>query len=87
MRRSGPGGWMRRWGTVHPALGAGVDEATAFLARGMLVNTLTAIKLPSVAGSQGHEAINPGSAWSRHLLEKGCVSACLPRRAGWSRWA
>ncbi|GGS32681.1 hypothetical protein GCM10010269_83500 [Streptomyces humidus] len=40
-------GRMRLWGTVHPALGADVDEATAFLARGTLVNTLTSIKLPS----------------------------------------
>ncbi|MGP4084818.1 TetR/AcrR family transcriptional regulator [Streptomyces sp. KR55] len=40
-------GWMRLWQTVHLPLGADANETTAFLAHGMLVNTLTAIGLPS----------------------------------------
>jgi len=40
-------GWMRLWETVRLPLGADADKATAFLAHGMLINTLTAIGLPS----------------------------------------
>lgn len=39
-------GWMELWETVHLALGADVDETTAFLAHGMLVNTLVAMGFP-----------------------------------------
>ena len=40
-------GWMRLWETVRLPLGADADKATAFLAHGMLITTLTAIGLPS----------------------------------------
>jgi hypothetical protein len=40
-------GWMRLWQAVHLQLGADVNETTAFLAHGMLVNVLTAIGLSS----------------------------------------
>jgi AcrR family transcriptional regulator len=40
-------GWLRLWQTVHLLLGADAKETAAFLAHGMLVNTLTAIRLPS----------------------------------------
>ncbi|MEU2927118.1 helix-turn-helix domain-containing protein [Streptomyces sp. NPDC007251] len=39
-------GWMRLWETVHLPLGADTEETAAFLAHGMLINTLTAIGLP-----------------------------------------
>ncbi|GAA2591672.1 hypothetical protein GCM10010304_40840 [Streptomyces roseoviolaceus] len=70
--------WMRPWEDAYLLLGADADETTAFLARGMPVNTLTAT---------GAGAIGLGRARSRRLLERGCVSTCLPHRAGWSRWA
>ncbi|MBZ9643332.1 TetR/AcrR family transcriptional regulator [Streptomyces sp. PSKA30] len=40
-------GWMRLWETVRLPLSADAVETTAFLAHGMLINTLTAIGLPS----------------------------------------
>ncbi|MQY39904.1 hypothetical protein SRB17_79320 [Streptomyces sp. RB17] len=40
-------GWTRLWETVRLPLGADADEATAFLAHGMLINTLTVIGLPA----------------------------------------
>ncbi|MFF7889585.1 TetR/AcrR family transcriptional regulator [Streptomyces sp. NPDC020794] len=40
-------GWMRLWETVRLSPGGGEGEAAAFLVRGMLINTLTAIGLPS----------------------------------------
>ncbi|AOR30706.1 TetR family transcriptional regulator [Streptomyces fodineus] len=39
-------GWMKLWETVHLPLGADVNATTAFLAYGMLVNTLTAMGFP-----------------------------------------
>ncbi|WP_409469199.1 TetR/AcrR family transcriptional regulator [Streptomyces sp. HC307] len=39
-------GWMSLWEAVRLPLGANAEEATAFLAHGMLINTLTAIGLP-----------------------------------------
>ena len=35
--------WMGLWQTVHLPLGADANETATFLARGMLVNALTAI--------------------------------------------
>ncbi|WP_406442341.1 TetR/AcrR family transcriptional regulator [Streptomyces sp. NBC_00631] len=40
-------GWTRLWETVRLSLGGGEGEVAAFLARGTLINTLTAIGLPS----------------------------------------
>ncbi|MFJ7076181.1 TetR/AcrR family transcriptional regulator [Streptomyces sp. NPDC098781] len=39
-------GWMRLWDTIHPPLGADVDETTTFLAYGMLINCLVAMGFP-----------------------------------------
>ncbi|WP_405647336.1 TetR/AcrR family transcriptional regulator [Streptomyces sp. NBC_00019] len=39
-------GWMRLWDTVHPPLGADIDDTTTFLAYGMLVNCLVAMGFP-----------------------------------------
>ncbi|WP_307676690.1 TetR/AcrR family transcriptional regulator [Streptomyces sp. V4I2] len=39
-------GWMRLWDTVHLPLGADVNETTAFLAYGMLINCLVAMGFP-----------------------------------------
>lgn len=41
---SGPAG--SGWETVRLPLGADAEDATAFLAHGMLINTLTVIRLP-----------------------------------------
>ncbi|MFF4210212.1 hypothetical protein ACFYZE_12820 [Streptomyces sp. NPDC001796] len=40
-------GWMSLWETAHPPPGVDAEEATAFLAHGMLINTLTTVGLPS----------------------------------------
>ncbi|MEU6774601.1 helix-turn-helix domain-containing protein [Streptomyces sp. NPDC046759] len=39
--------WMKLWDTVHLPLGADDDETTTFLAYGMLINTLTAMRFPA----------------------------------------
>ncbi|MEU9989057.1 helix-turn-helix domain-containing protein [Streptomyces sp. NPDC048045] len=39
-------GWMRIWDTVHLPLGADPGETTTFLAYGMLINTLAAMRFP-----------------------------------------
>ncbi|GGU98997.1 hypothetical protein GCM10010260_38960 [Streptomyces filipinensis] len=39
-------GWTRLWETVHAPLRADVDETSAFLARGMLLNALTVMGFP-----------------------------------------
>ncbi|MFD8817354.1 TetR/AcrR family transcriptional regulator [Streptomyces sp. NPDC059627] len=39
-------GWGRLWDTVHLLLGADVDRTTAFLAKGMLINTYAAMGFP-----------------------------------------
>lgn len=39
-------GWMRLWDAVHLLSGADVDATTAFLAKGMLINTYSAMGFP-----------------------------------------
>lgn len=39
-------GWTRLWDTVHLLSGADVDLTTTFLAKGMLINTYTAMGFP-----------------------------------------
>lgn len=39
-------GWMRLWDAVHLPLGADVNETTAFMAYGMLINCLVAMGFP-----------------------------------------
>ncbi|MEU1162897.1 TetR/AcrR family transcriptional regulator [Streptomyces sp. NPDC090075] len=39
-------GWLRLWDTVHLLSGADVDVTTAFLAKGMLINTYAAMGFP-----------------------------------------
>ncbi|KOG11514.1 TetR/AcrR family transcriptional regulator [Streptomyces viridochromogenes] len=57
-------GWMRLRETVHLPLGAAEKETTAFLAHGLLINTLTAMGFPP-----GHR-----------VWERTCPSARLPDR-------
>ncbi|MEW2300682.1 helix-turn-helix domain-containing protein [Streptomyces sp. NPDC006655] len=40
-------GWTRLWETVHLLSGADVDRTTTFLAKGMLINTYTAMGFPA----------------------------------------
>ncbi|MFJ4502915.1 TetR/AcrR family transcriptional regulator [Streptomyces sp. NPDC088864] len=40
-------GWLELFDSVHLALGADADEATTFLAYGMLANTLTSLGFPA----------------------------------------
>ncbi|MET9253271.1 TetR/AcrR family transcriptional regulator [Streptomyces sp. NPDC003717] len=40
-------GWMELWDTVHVALGGDVEETTAFMAHGMLINTLAGMGFPT----------------------------------------
>ncbi|MER7840251.1 helix-turn-helix domain-containing protein [Streptomyces sp. NPDC096040] len=39
-------GWLRLWDTVHLLSGADVEVTTAFLAKGMLINTYAAMGFP-----------------------------------------
>ncbi|GGU20832.1 TetR/AcrR family transcriptional regulator [Streptomyces daghestanicus] len=39
-------GWMRLWDTVHALLGGDGADTTAFMAKGMLINSLTAMRFP-----------------------------------------
>ncbi|MFD3520884.1 TetR/AcrR family transcriptional regulator [Streptomyces sp. NPDC058653] len=45
--RSVRAGWEVLWDSAHLALGADPDETTAFLAYGMLINTLVAMGFPA----------------------------------------
>ncbi|MGW6743452.1 TetR/AcrR family transcriptional regulator [Streptomyces sp. NPDC055025] len=38
--------WLDLWDTVHLALGADIDETTAFFGHGMLINTLVSLGFP-----------------------------------------
>lgn len=40
-------GWERMWDEIHLVLGADHDETTAFLAYGMLINTLASLGFPA----------------------------------------
>ncbi|MFF4577776.1 TetR/AcrR family transcriptional regulator [Streptomyces sp. NPDC001389] len=40
-------GWLELWDTVRIPLGGDVQEVTAFMAQGMLINTLSAMGFPS----------------------------------------
>ncbi|MEV3969113.1 helix-turn-helix domain-containing protein [Streptomyces sp. NPDC050698] len=53
-------GWMRLWDTIHLPLGADARETTAFLAQGMLINCLVAMRFP--ADHRVWAGLNPSAA-------------------------